>query len=491
MAQWGRNDQAVTANSSTTKETSNGAPMGLYSRVLVSGQSTVSFAANSKFGNTSSGSAAGVDSNLFGNNTIGGFINNMAVGVFGVNATSMGTQGGNVVVGHVTFGGSGYGANAAVTVNMNTNGAANAHVNTSLGYVDALNVSNSGTFYPTAPLAAIAAPVAQTITANTASITGNTFIHLATANSYFQPGDGVFYGVPASNTAVPPLTGNTGYFVSFSNTTVLALSLTSGGANIATLNPPTTNPGESHTLKGNTALGHFVMNSNGSIANGVVDFHGSGYGANAAVTVNPTSGGNSATVNSTVNTSTLAGHITALTPNVQGQGYITAPNITVAAPAAINITANSVGVVSNTLLFTSANSKFIVNDRFFYGVPASNTAIPGLTGNTYYYVAFANTTGITVSATVGGANIALTPATTNPAEVHTIQGDTATGYVDVNSINPQVTHAGWVLRTEGSGGRAGRVQYETLVAMGSLGAQSAAYGTPALVSSNAAVDNLV
>ena len=32
-----------------------------------------------------------------------------------------------------------------------------------------------------------------------------------------------------------------------------------------------------------------------------------------------------------------------------------------------------------------------------------------------------------------------------------------------------------------SGGRAGRVQYETLVAMGSLGAQTAAYGTPALV----------
>ena len=31
------------------------------------------------------------------------------------------------------------------------------------------------------------------------------------------------------------------------------------------------------------------------------------------------------------------------------------------------------------------------------------------------------------------------------------------------------THAGWVLRTEGSGGRAGRVTYETLVAMGSIG----------------------
>ena len=31
-----------------------------------------------------------------------------------------------------------------------------------------------------------------------------------------------------------------------------------------------------------------------------------------------------------------------------------------------------------------------------------------------------------------------------------------------------VTHAGWVLKKEGTGGRAGRVSYETLVAMGSM-----------------------
>lgn len=32
----------------------------------------------------------------------------------------------------------------------------------------------------------------------------------------------------------------------------------------------------------------------------------------------------------------------------------------------------------------------------------------------------------------------------------------------------KVAHAGWVLRTEGSGGRSGRVQHETLVAMGTI-----------------------
>ena len=42
--------------------------------------------------------------------------------------------------------------------------------------------------------------------------------------------------------------------------------------------------------------------------------------------------------------------------------------------------------------------------------------------------------------------------------------------VDTNetSANKSITHAGWVLRTEGTGLRAGRVTYETLVAMGSM-----------------------
>ena len=48
--------------------------------------------------------------------------------------------------------------------------------------------------------------------------------------------------------------------------------------------------------------------------------------------------------------------------------------------------------------------------------------------------------------------------------------------IDVNeqqqstqSATERPAHAGWVLRREGSGGRSGRVHYETLVAMGSLG----------------------
>lgn len=81
MPLWGRNDQAVTANSTTTKQTSNGAPIGTYTAVKAGG------GANAHFGNTSAGSRAATDAAMFNNATPGAFLSGMAVGVFGVSAT--------------------------------------------------------------------------------------------------------------------------------------------------------------------------------------------------------------------------------------------------------------------------------------------------------------------------------------------------------------------------------------------------------------------
>ena len=86
MPQWGRNDQAVTANSVTTKETSNGAPIGTY--VLVKGdQVGRTSGANAHFGNTSPMSRANVDVRMFNNTTPGAFLTGQAVGIFGADAT--------------------------------------------------------------------------------------------------------------------------------------------------------------------------------------------------------------------------------------------------------------------------------------------------------------------------------------------------------------------------------------------------------------------
>ena len=50
-------------------------------------------------------------------------------------------------------------------------------------------------------------------------------------------------------------------------------------------------------------------------------------------------------------------------------------------------------------------------------------------------------------------------------------------------LKPAVTHAGWVKRTVGTGGRSGRVQYETLVAMGSItgDAEDTVFADPTII----------
>jgi hypothetical protein len=95
MAQWGRNDQAVTANSTTTVETSNGAPIGTWALVKGSGGavSPISMTPNAHFGNTSPGSRASIDVAMFGNTTPGAFIPGAAYGIFGAGADSNGVAG--------------------------------------------------------------------------------------------------------------------------------------------------------------------------------------------------------------------------------------------------------------------------------------------------------------------------------------------------------------------------------------------------------------
>jgi len=318
MPLWGRNDQAVTASSITTRESSNGAPIGTYTAVKAGG------GANAHFGNTSSGSRAATDVAMFNNATPNAFLSGQAVGVFGLDASETAISSGNLAFGRVTFGGSGYSANATVTI-------------------------------------------------------------------------------------VPTNSG------------------TSGGA------------------------------------------------ANAFA--NTTAG--------------VGGHIDEIRISAPGSGYITNPTITISAPTPLNITANTTGVnnTADVLLLATANSRFQAGDRLFYGVPTGNTAIPNLVGNTFYFVTFANTTSFALSTTPGGPNVDIATTVAVTGETHTVTGETATGVIVTNGAkNKGVAHAGWVIRKEGTGGRAGRVQYETLVAMGSLGQQGAAYGTAATVADSAGDD---
>ena len=194
---------------------------------------------------------------------------------------------------------------------------------------------------------------------------------------------------------------------------------------------------------------------------------GSGYFANATVTVSG-GGGSGATANAAANT---LGRISQINLTAAGSSYESAPTVTIAAPAPQSFNANT-GVAANGFISIAGN-RFQVNDLVTYSVAAGNTKIAQLTSNTQYIVKASNTTGVYLGLVSGGPALTLTPSTISETG-HTLQGETATAAAVVGgAANMGVAHAGWVVRTVGSGGRAGRVTYETLVAMGSIATDAA------------------
>ena len=199
----------------------------------------------------------------------------------------------------------------------------------------------------------------------------------------------------------------------------------------------------------------------GNVAIGRITNAGSGYGSNGTVTFTVTNGGSSAAANAQVTT----GRVTAINISTAGSGYKTAPTIVISAPAAVAFNGNT-AVSTGLITLASANSKFLVGDKVTFAANATSTPV-GLVTGTEYFISFANTTVVALAATSGGANISFTDATgdTTTAGGASLTGETATGYVEVGGGENKGATAGWNIRTVGTGGRAGRTQYECLVAM--------------------------
>lgn len=207
-----------------------------------------------------------------------------------------------------------------------------------------------------------------------------------------------------------------------------------------------------------------ATSANGTVHSVVFIDAGSGYRSNATVTVSG-GGGTDFAANAQSNST---GRIAAINITNNGIGYTSAPTLTVSSPAAITFAGNTLAVnIATDYITLGANAAFLANgDLVTYVVPTNNTAIGGLANSTNYYVVGANSTAIQLSLTAGGAAINLTSAATT-SQLHSVTGETAQ-VAAVLSTGKAVAHAGWVVRTVGTGGRAGRVQYETLVAMGSM-----------------------
>lgn len=240
----------------------------------------------------------------------------------------------------------------------------------------------------------------------------------------------------------------------------------------------TPNTSNQTDLFGNTTLDSFVTGmkvgqfgidsteigvSNGAVVSYTVTSPGSGYSANAVVTVTIAGVANVTVANSTVNNS---GKVSALTINVATTGLTTSPSVSIAAPAVKSFNANTQGVdaAADAILISTANSIFRVGDYVTYSVAAGNTALSPLASGSQYYIVAANTTAVKISSTKGGTAANLEIVVADEAG-HSLRGETATAVAVVSGLKDKVAHTGWVVRTEGTGGRAGRVQYEVLATL--------------------------
>lgn len=201
MAQWGRNDQSVTANSTTTVESSNGAPIGTWALVKGSGSGTtpIAMTPNGHFGNTSPGSRASVDVNMFGNTTPGAFISGAAYGVFGVDSTEMGLQ---HISGHAGWVLRKAGTGPVVSV-VYTNGSASGYNNADVIVVKSTQAGGNAT-----------------IAMTTNSTGGALTLSITNAGAGF-----LVKSIPVSNLAITNSTGGT----PAGNSTVTAFAVTAGG----------------------------------------------------------------------------------------------------------------------------------------------------------------------------------------------------------------------------------------------------------------------
>lgn len=318
---------------------------------------------------------------IFGNTTVSAHVTGQTVGMFGVDATEKAVSNGVVLSAEVTFIGSGYSANAVVTVagGGGTGATANGLAN-STGRISAINITAGGSAFVRPPTVTVAAPAAQTFNSNTglfntATFNANTGVDNTTdfitiASNPFVDTDVVVYTTSTGNTAVTGLTNAASYYVVSANSTGVKLAATLGGAN----------------------------------------------------------------VNITASATSETGH------NLKRTGFL-------------NIGSN----------------KFANGDLATYLVAAGNTALTGLTNAASYYIKNANSSGVYLSATANGTTIALTPGVTEAG--HSLTGQTATAVATISGA-PGAAHAGWILRRVGTGGRAGRVTNEVLVAMGSMTADA-------------------
>ena len=386
-----------------------------------------------------------------------------------------------------------------------------------------IGVNEAGAGYLEAPTITVAGPTARTI-ATTAVTTASDSITISDHN--LTTGAKLTYA-DASGTAITGLSDATTYFVIKVDNDTIKLASSLSNANSGTAIALSGTGNNSQTLTGVTATATAAV-SGGVITGYTVTEVGSDYLEPPAVTVPipdrtiPTSGVTTANTDSIAYTAHglssqfevkyQDGGGTALAGLVDNTSYFISHVGLSANAFRLATTSDLAGgtdlstvVIANTSGgFTCAAATLAVNDRVVIsGTFGGSGSISGYSDSTVYLVSAVtgsspNVTGFTLQTEAGGAltTVAGTPTgvtykmgtiinltgTGNNAQTFDVlatntgitQG-TANASIGVGAAGDQgssAAHSGWVKRTEGTGARAGRVQYEVLVALSKNGITS-------------------
>ena len=182
--------------------------------------------------------------------------------------------------------------------------------------------------------------------------------------------------------------------------------------------------------------------------------------------------GDTATATATVS----GGVVTGITVTDVGSDYQSTPTVTVEVPK-MTIPTGNVNASSNVITFTAHGLSD--GDQITYNQVGGGTLMTNVTNGQTVFVRDKTDDTFKIAATEGGTAINI--GTGHSAQTFTIvTGATQATAVaslglgnDGDTNTTEISHVGWVKKTVGTGGRAGRVQYETLVAASSISGDAA------------------
>jgi|LWDU01.1.fsa_nt_gi hypothetical protein len=333
-------------------------------------------------------------------------------------------------------------------------GITNAERSAGVDNLSAVGEVLVGSCHRTVPAVTVAAPPTNTIAVAKVVTADNT---IGITNHGLRTGTKLTY-LSSSGSVIAGLANNTAYFVIGKETS------------------------DSGTTMGDLTANTFALASSLSNAQAgtALALTGTGHASQTLI-------GDTATATATL----VVGKVSKIAIASVGSAYTSAPTVTLAAPATETVDASDAAVC------VLADDEFVVSSAF-YGVIASGdpvtyadgggTAVTGLTTATLYYLiksATSNRVGLatTKSRAEAGTNITFTVVGVGTS--HTLIGQTPTATATLGMGTPgttvgasEVAHIGWVKKTIGTGGRAGRVFYETLVAASSITGDAEDLATP-------------